>query len=799
MEYTNVAAIWRYAWIPQLSMVLCVLSFQCIAQTDAEAKRSVDSAYMPPVKAITRTLVNDQKDAWISPAHFRAKDLAWFAPIAGATAFLFVSDERNMRERFHTDAKGRDRGLAVSNLSLGALAAVPAYLSWYGWKHSDGYAHESAKLSARAAAGGLIAAEVISLLTRRERPSESGGAGRFYRSGSVQSSFPSMHAAAAWAIAPVIAERYPGWLSKAGVYGLASAVTLSGLHARQNFPSDLLAGSVLGWLIGHSLAHPTGSGHGRPIAHFAASRQSSAGSVSVPMDSWIYPAFDHLAALGLIPTQAAGLRPWTRNECRRQLAEAEEQVKRLEGGANSSIANLAAPFLTALAREFDQDDPGAPKVVVEAVSLRSGIMAGPVLNDSYHFGQTWVNDFGRPFGRGWTGNAGFRLRAESGPFFAYYRGEYQHAASVPGYSLSLRQVIATLDSNPLIESEPRTAINRFRALEAYAGVRLGNVQFSAGKQALWYGPGYDAPLSFSINAEPTKNAKISMIHPYRLPGFLSVLGEVRGELVMGKLGGHRYTWRPWFNSAKLSFKLTDNLELGFTRWSILWGVGHPITFRSFARNVFSFASTGTDYRMGDAADPGDRKAGFDFRYRLPGLRNWVTLYSDSYSDDDPSPLAAPRRAAVSPGILLTRVPYLPKLSFRAEAASTTPLSGDYGGTFNYFNNQYHSGNTNYGNLLGSWVGRDGRALQGWATYWFSARTKVEAGYRQTKASAQFLPGGGTQSSATFKSSFAWNKQVSLDLMLQYERFFVPVLGGPQRNLSGWLQLTWEPAFRLQGN
>jgi hypothetical protein len=33
-------------------------------------------------------------------------------------------------------------------------------------------------------------------------------------------------------------------------------------------------------------------------------------------------------------------------------------------------------------------------------------------------------------------------------------------------------------------------------------------------------------------------------------------------------------------------------------------------------------------------------------------------------------------------------------------------------------------------------------------------------------------------------------------MLQYERFLIPLLGGPQRNLSGWVQLTWEPEWRL---
>src|SRR6185369_7357186 len=124
-------------------------------------------------------------------------------------------------------------------------------------------------------------------------------------------------------------------------------------------------------------------------------------------------------------------------------------------------------------------------------------------------------------------------------------------------------------------------------------------------------------------------------------------------------------------------------------------------------------------------DPGDRRGGVDVRYRIPGLRDWLTLYSDSYCDDDPSPLAAPRRAAINPGLFLTRVPGVSRLDLRVEAPSTTPLGWDQGGQFIYFNNQYHSSNTNYGKLLGNSVGRDGRAVQGWATYHLSARDKVE--------------------------------------------------------------------------
>jgi hypothetical protein len=429
--------------------------------------------------------------------------------------------------------------------------------------------------------------------------------------------------------------------------------------------------------------------------------------------------------------------------------------------------------------------------------MRNGVIAGSPLNDSFHFGQTWTNDYGRPFGRGWNSYEGFTARAWSGRFFAYANGEVQHAPGAPASSLPVRQTISELDGVPLQPGDPQPAVNRFRMLDAYAGVRLGDFEFSVGKQTLWWGPTYDAPLSFSDNAEPTKNLRVSTVHPIRFAGPLRFFGDIRGEFVIGKLGGQRYTWRPWFNAQKVSFKLTDNLEMGFTRWSIFWGVGHPITLRSLIRNFISTNSPRDASGVG-ATDPGDRKGGFDFRYRIPGLRNWLTLYSDSYCDDDPSPLAAPRRAAINPGIHLTRVPGIPRLDFRVEAPSTTPLGLDQGGSFIYINGQYLSGNTNYGNLVGSWVGRDGRAIEAWSTYWFSPRNKVELGFRRLKGSAKFLPGGSTQSDGSLRSSFALARDWYANFFVQYEKFYVPLLGPRRSNLSGWMQLTWEPNLRILG-
>ena len=54
---------------------------------------------------------------------------------------------------------------------------------------------------------------------------------------------------------------------------------------------------------------------------------------------------------------------------------------------------------------------------------------------STDFGQTWSNDSGRPFGRGWNGYAGFSAYAESGPLFGSVQAEYQHAPGGPGQGI----------------------------------------------------------------------------------------------------------------------------------------------------------------------------------------------------------------------------------------------------------------------------------------------------------------------------------------------------------------------------
>jgi hypothetical protein len=97
------------------------------------------------------------------------------------------------------------------------------------------------------------------------------------------------------------------------------------------------------------------------------------------------------------------------------MLEAEERTD----GAGGESGSL----LRALREELDRNGAFA----MDTVYVRGGVISGPALNDSFHFGQTWINDQGRPFGRGFNAYTGFTAHAESGRFLEAAQAEFQRA------------------------------------------------------------------------------------------------------------------------------------------------------------------------------------------------------------------------------------------------------------------------------------------------------------------------------------------------------------------------------------
>jgi hypothetical protein len=518
-----------------------------------------------------------------------------------------------------------------------------------------------------------------------------------------------------------------------------------------------------------------------------------AGSPYVELDSWIYPAIERLAALGYIHAEFLGMRPWTRIECARLVQRAGREID-----SAKSVSTEATQLQDELENEFGAEMEtlaGGKNHVIRLESVYANLTGidGTPLNDSYHFGQTIINNYGRPYQGGFNSWDGFSGYATAGRFTIYVRGEYQHAPSAPAYSLPVREVIATVDNNPLLPATPVPTTNQFRLLDTYVSANVANWDLSFGKQSLWWGPGDDSSLLFSDNAAPIYMARASRIAPFRLPWIFRWLGPMKWDLFYGQLSGNQYPPRPMIHGEKISFKPTDNLELGFSRTTEFGGVGRSLTAGAIINSYFSFSSS-VGYNA--SQNPGKRTGGFDFNYKVPYLRNWLTVYAEALSADDPSPLDAPRRAAVNSGIYMPRLPGVPKLDLRVEAGYTNTPAADprpIGGEFVYWELFYHDLYTNNGNLIGSWIGRQGQGLQAQSTYWFSPRNSLQFGYRHAKVASDFIPGGETLNDGSVKFDWWIRHDVSVSAFVQYEKWLAPILTPTaQTNWTSSVEVTFWP-------
>lgn len=516
------------------------------------------------------------------------------------------------------------------------------------------------------------------------------------------------------------------------------------------------------------------------------------GSPYVELDSWIYRVLDRLAALGYIHSEFSDMRPWTRVECARLVEEAGSRLDIEHGGSSE-----AQRFYATLRKEFEAElgalngDEGKRTVHLDSVYSRATGISGQPLNDSYHFGQTLINNYGRPYQEGFNSYDGFSGYAVAGRFVIYARGEFQHAPSAPAYPLATRQVIANVDVNPLQPAAPFAGKDQFRLLDTYAAANLAGWNFSFGKQSLWWAPNYGGALLFSDNAEPIYMARVSRVAPFRLPWILHLLGPMKWDVFFGKLSGNQYPPRPLIHGEKISFKPTRNLEVSFSRTGEFGGVGRPMTLGAIYHSYFSFQSS-----VGYSAsqNPGERNGGFDFSYRIPGFRNWITVYGDLMSRDDPNPLDAPRRASWNPGLYLAWIPRVPRLDFRVEAVNTNPPSTSApDGQFDYWETFYHDLYTNKNNLIGDWIGRQGTGFQAWSTYWFSPQNTVQFGYRHSKVSGSFIPSGETLSDGSARVNWWLHDNLQFSGFVQYEKWVAPVLrAGPQTNWTSSVEITLWP-------
>ena len=542
------------------------------------------------------------------------------------------------------------------------------------------------------------------------------------------------------------------------------------------------------------------------------------GSVYIPEDSWIYPEMMRLYSLGFVGTLNLEMRTYTRKSVLHMLEASENDIR-------ESNSEEAKEIYTAVMRELSiestEDGTRERGLVygIETEYTRIMPITGVTLRDSYHLGQTFANDYGRPYEPGFNLIAGVSTVEEYGPFSLYVRGEYQHSPGATGYTATQAEGLAYEDAIPLtgynavqatIPEGPIGAQNPFRLMEAALSVHLWGHEISGGKTDAWEGPGLGGGMGWSNNAENIYSFRINRVEPLYIPFVSRFLGGLRYDFFYGSLKGHTDPNQDWIHSEMFSFKPTKDFEFGFERAIIFGGEGHePVTLHTFLKGFFDPNDT-TGAQKFSRDDPGARFVSFTLAWRLPKLQHHLTFYLDSTAHDDVSPISAPRRAGYRTGLYLSQFPKLNKLDLRVEAASTNPsVSPDAGGQFYYFEGVQRQGYTNKGFLLGDPIGREAKGGQAWLTYHLSGNEWVQLEYMNKKTAANFIygpfnpgtdtygpNGGGTQNS--FKLQVVkrlMHNNLELNAWFQYEKWKFPYLQpGPQSNTATVIQLTFYPGL-----
>jgi membrane-associated phospholipid phosphatase len=739
-------------------------------------------------------LLQDQKAIWTSPGNIRAADAVWLMPLGLATAVTLSTDTEFSKHLSNSPSRLKHSN-DFSNYGLASMAGSTAGLYFLGYITHDDHKREAGRLAAEAAIDSVAVDYSLQYALGRERPLTSNYQGNFWQGGT---SFPSDHSAVAWSIASVFAHEYPGPLTEVMAYGMASAVSLSRLTAKQHFPTDVLIGSTLGWFIGrevYRLHHDPelGGATSGPLSGDGGSEEHrqprNMGSTYVPLDSWVYPELSRLSALGYLTTAMEGQRPWTRMECAELTEEAAEKLE--EGRPMGATAEpLVERLQGEFAREIDLISGGRNfSASLESIYARVVSISGPPLTDSYHFGQTISYDFGRPYERGTNAQAGGSFHAEAGPIAIYFRAEYQRAPSAPAPSNEVQQVISQADATPLAPGLPINEINQLQVIDAYLAVNLGNWQISAGRQSLSWGPGPGGSLLLSNNAVPLTMVRLVNPEPFVLPSFLKFLGPVQADQFFGQLEGHSFAPHPYLYGQKMNFKPLPCLEIGFGRTVTIGGEGaDPLTPANFFNSFFARTTA-------NGSVPGDSHTGFDWTFYVPKVRNYIVFYGELYADDSLIPWLDQARNPFRPGIYITRIPGISKLDLHIEATSSES-PGNHGppGKLNYFNSIYRDGYTNDGNLLGNTVGRMGQAYQGWLTYWFSARNTVQVIYKNNSVDRRFIPGGGAWQDYSVQNEMYLHSGFYFKSDLQFEHIshFPVLFNGPQNNFTASFEVGFMP-------
>jgi hypothetical protein len=95
------------------------------------------------------------------------------------------------------------------------------------------------------------------------------------------------------------------------------------------------------------------------------------------------------------------------------------------------------------------------------------------------------------------------------------------------------------------------------------------------------------------------------------------------------------------------------------------------------------------------------------------------------------------------------------------------------------------------------VGREGRAIQCWFTYWISPDNTLQFNYKHSSVNSDFVPGGGHWQDYSVQNQLTLHSGFYMKTELQYEHIssYPLLFNGPQQNFTATLEVGFSPPKR----
>jgi hypothetical protein len=398
---------------------------------------------------------------------------------------------------------------------------------------------------------------------------------------------------------------------------------------------------------------------------------------------WTYDALQHLVLSGIAGKVVLNTKPMSRREMALILADVIRRVQANQVSEFDHRKDLE-PLLLELLDEF------SPEL------LALGVSGYGIAGEPPRLLEVKPLQFLQARGA-YTSNAPTNLENTNGERLK--QGLSGRLASASW--LELGGVLAGY-ANPEFQVGPDQVNGQL--IEGYGKVRGGPVELVAGREALWWGPGFHGSMLLSNNALGLDMVRLQTANQVTLPWVFRYLGPMKLAWFFGQFEEERDFPRTKLMGFRVDLAPVSWLELGFARTFMFGGDGRPQppVYQWPALLVYSSDNNASNFSGNNLfqIDASVRLANVG-KY-LPFVRD-VELYFDVGVDDTCCETAfIPLKPGGLVGLYLPNLFQSPDTTFRVEYSRTT--------SFNFTHSTYTDGYVRKGQVMSHFEGTSGEDL-----------------------------------------------------------------------------------------